>query len=224
MAASGRERQSGGQQFDTIPTYLSSNNDGFRKLVNEISTMMTTAATATTSLAESLHTEDDVRQIAMITHKIISTQLFQSLWMAYQKSGTGQLNMNQTGPLIWPLTVKSSLKKPIAADANEDDLCMALVMTRLYAFAERIQNYQTELDKYTICLRGDREAIHQTIQRFLQHTLENLRRKIEHKITLVQYDYNDRVLALEFLQLKPSPEWVRVHKKCSIILFLYFSS
>ena len=208
-------QQTNVHQSDKIPSYLSRTDQCFQKLLNEVlSTMITTTRrTATTdSPLVSSHEEEDLRQIAVLMHKLVSEQLFQSVWAAYFKSGTGLLQINQRGPSIWPLHVKATVKQAIDAGTDENTACMKLVQDRLREFHDKIQNHQTELDHLKNHLPGDQEAIYQTIERYLQQKLASLRRKIEHTIVLVQYDYNDRALELEFLQLNPNEHCVRLHE------------
>ena len=124
----------------------------------------------------------------------------------------GQLKSNKTGPSIWPTQVKTIVKHARNACTNENDACMALVQDRLHGFNARIQKYRTELDTLKNRLQDDRKTICQTIEAFVQEKLENLRRKIHHKITLVHYDYKDRALELEFLHQKPSESCVRLYR------------
>ena len=214
LSTSHQERQRDLQPSNKIPSYLSNKSECSQKLLDEIlSTTKTTGATATADLSSATsHEEEDLRQTALLMHKLISEQLFQSVWVAYFKSGTAQLKMNQTGPSIWPLNVKTMVKQAIDAGTDENDACMKLVQDRLRESHAKIQNYQTELDHLKNHIQGDREAIYQKIERYLQQKLASLRGKVEHNVALVQYDYNDRALELEFLQLHPNDNCVRLHE------------
>ena len=61
------------QQLHKIPRYLSNTNGCFQKFINEISSTMMTTRTTT------LPHKEDLRQIAILMHKIKSEQIFQSL-------------------------------------------------------------------------------------------------------------------------------------------------
>ncbi|CAF4335458.1 unnamed protein product [Adineta steineri] len=154
--------------------------------------------TTTTASSTPVHNEEDLREITSLIHNIRSEQIFHSLWMTYLKSGMGQLKENQTGPAIWLVIVKTMAKQAINAGASENDACTTLVHDRLRQINDKIQKYQTELDLAKSRLPNDQEAVYQTIETLIEQKLENLRQKIEHKSALVQYDYKDRELELEF--------------------------
>ncbi|CAF4619063.1 unnamed protein product, partial [Rotaria socialis] len=97
-----------------------------------------------------------------------------------------------------------------AAD-NQNDACMKLVQERLDEFKTKIQQYEIQINNLKNRLQGNKEAIFRTIETFIQQNQENFRQKMEHKIKLVQYDYNDRALELEFLRQNPSEYCVRLH-------------
>ncbi|CAF1364388.1 unnamed protein product [Adineta steineri] len=210
LSTSNQRQQKNGQRLDKTSRYLSNKNERLKKLINEV---LSTVMTTTTASSIPVHNEEDLRQITSLTHKIRSEQIFQSLWITYWKSGMGQLIENQIGPTIWPVIVKTMAKQAINAGASENDACMSLVHDRLRQFNHKIQNHQTELGLLKSRLPNDhRETVYQTIETLIVQKLENLRQKIEHKITLVQYDYKDRALELEFFQQNPSDHCIKLYK------------
>ncbi|CAF2989680.1 unnamed protein product [Rotaria sp. Silwood2] len=211
LSCSQPHQQQNVKQSNKIPNYLSNKNKSFQKLIKEILSTMITSRTTVSSVPS--QNEQDLRDMAILIHRIKSEQIFQSLWMTYLKSGTGQLKVDPIGPSVWPLQVRTIVKQANKTGSNENVTCMALVKDRLHEFNVRIQQYQTELDIYKYRLQGNRETIYQTIETFIQQYLETLRKKIEHKIILVQYDYNDRVLELEFLQQNPSEYCIKLYKQ-----------
>lgn len=133
--------------------------------------------------------------------------------MTYLKSGTGQLYINQRGSPVWPIQVKTIVRKTNNRMGNENYACVQLVQERLDQFRSKIQHYGIELDNLKSCLQcGDEETIFRTMETFIQQNQENFRQKIEHKIKLVQYDYNDQVLELQFLEQNPNEYCVRFHR------------
>ncbi|CAF4086388.1 unnamed protein product [Adineta steineri] len=209
LSTSNQRQQKNGQRLHKTPRYLSNKNERLKKLINEI---LSTVMTTTTTSSIPVHNKEDLRQITTLIHKIRSEQIFHSLWMTYLKSGIGQLIENQTGPAIWPMIVKTMAKQAINAGAAENDACMSLVHDRLREFNDNIQKYEIEIDLLRNRLSNDRETIYQTIETLIEQKLESLRQKIEHTITLVQYDYKDRALELEFFQQNPSDHCIKLYK------------
>ncbi|CAF1489852.1 unnamed protein product [Adineta steineri] len=209
LSTSNQRQQKNGQRLDKTSRYLSNKNERLQKLINEI---LSTVMTTTTASSIPVYKEEDLRQITSLIHKIRSEEILHSLWMTYWKSGMGQLIENQTGPTIWPMIVKTIAKQAINADAAENDACTTLVHDRLREYNDKIQKYQTELGVLKSRLPNDGETVYQTIETLIEQKLENLRQKIEHKITLVQYDYKDRALELEFFQQNPSDHCIKLYK------------
>ncbi|CAF2037669.1 unnamed protein product [Rotaria magnacalcarata] len=204
-----RQHQNVKQSYK-IPNYLSNKNECFQKLIKEVSS--TIMATTTTASSTSSQNEQDLRQMAILIHRIKSEQIFQSLWMTYLKSGTGQLKIDQIGPPIWPLQVRTIVKQANKAADNQNDACMQLVQERLDEFKTKVQQYEIQINNLKHRLQGNKEAIFRTIETFIQQNQENFRQKMEHKIKLVQYDYNDRALELEFLRQNPSEYCIKLYK------------
>jgi len=173
--------------------------------------------------------EDDLRQLAILIHKMKFEQILHSLWEVYLQSGMGQLNGNiRIEPSVWPTKVKTSMRQTIQTGMNENDACRTFVQDRLHGFHTRIQQYQTELDRRkNNWPASDRERMYQMIEKFIEGKLEVFRRKIQHQIHLVHYDYKDRMLELKFLQQNPSEYCVRHVNRIDdyiyfLLLFLLF--
>ncbi|CAF2831409.1 unnamed protein product [Rotaria sp. Silwood2] len=212
LSCSQSSQQQNISQSDKIPRYLSNKNESYEKLINTLYFTIISTITTTITSSASVRYEQDLRQIAELIHKIKSLEILLSLWMTYLKSGTGQLHFNQRGPSVWPNQVKTIIKKINNRVGNENDACMQLVQERLDKFRTKIQQYEIRLDNLKHRLQGDKDTIFRTIETFIQQNQENFHQKIEHKIKLVQYDYNDRVLELQFLEQNPNEYCIKLYK------------
>lgn len=144
-----------------------------------------------------------LRRIAILMYKIMLIQIYQKLWSTYLKSGTRILKERESpGIKVWPTEVKSSMMKQTS---NADEACLACVNRYLRHLDDRMEYYRDELNT----IKGRLCADTQTIQTFVQQGLGFRQLEMEHKVTLVHHDYDDRVLESEYLQQKPSKHQVR---------------
>ncbi|CAF4548417.1 unnamed protein product [Rotaria socialis] len=212
LSCSQPSQQQNINQSGKLPWYLSNKNESYEKLINELYFTITTTINNTITSSASVRYEQELRQMAILIYRIKSEQIFQSLWITYLKSGTGQLHINQRGPSVWPTQVQTIVKQANNAADNQNDACMKLVQERLDEFKTKIQQYEIQINNLKHRLQGNKEAIFRTIETFIQQNQENFRQKMEHKIKLVQYDYNDRALELEFLRQNPSEYCIKLYK------------
>ena len=179
--------------IEATPNYLSMKNKSFKDVIYQV------------SLSSSLlkNKMKELRRMAILTYKIMLTQMYHTLWSTYLKSGTGILKANELpGMKVWPTEVTALV---VTQTTNEDEACLACVNNYLSHLDDRMANCRTELNRIEGQLVVDTLAI----EAFVQQGLETRRLEMEHKATLVHYDYNDRVLEFEYLQHKPSKHQVR---------------
>ena len=179
--------------IETIPNYLSKKNKSFEGVIYRV------------SLSSSLlkNKMKELRRMAILMYKIMLIQIYHTLWSTYWKSGTGIPKAKELpGIKVWPTEVKSLVMNQIA---NEDEACLACVNHYLRHLDDRMEHYRDELNR----INGQLCVDTQTIETFVERGLEARRLKMEHKVTLVHCDYNDRVLESEYLQQKPSKHQVR---------------
>ena len=106
--------------------------------------------------------------------------------MTYLKSGTGQLHMNQRGPSVWPIQVKTIAERTNNRAGNENDACIQLVQERLNKFRAKMQQYEIQLNDLKHRLKGDKETVARTIETFIEQNQENFHQKIkQNKISSV---------------------------------------
>jgi hypothetical protein len=172
---------------NTTPNYLSKGNKSFDQLICQISCN---------------NIIEDLRQMAIVMYQLSMLSLQRSLWMTYLQSGTGKLKSNhqttEVGPQIWPAEVVQS--KMNTKEPTNDNTWLTYVTKYLCELDTKIKQYQIELNVKKIPMSN----YIQTIETYVQQGLESVRLEIEHKIALVQYDYNDRTLELAFLQHHPT--------------------
>ncbi|CAF4608327.1 unnamed protein product, partial [Rotaria socialis] len=102
LSCSQPSQQQNINQSGKLPWYLSNKNESYEKLINELYFTITTTINNTITSSASVRYEQELRQMAILIYRIKSEQIFQSLWITYLKSGTGQLHINQRGPSVWP--------------------------------------------------------------------------------------------------------------------------
>lgn len=181
---------------DSVPNYLSIQQyNSFQQLIRSM--LSTTASSMQVS---------DLHEITLLIRRIMVLDLQKSLWNIYLQSGTGQLasEAEQEELCLWPMEVKSTM----TTDNNEIDQmkCLNYVNQTLEQFLHR-QRYceqQLEEKKYHFqnCFTTEMED---TLRQFIeQQELVFMRLDCERKMTIVKYDYRDRLLELEYRQLKPT--------------------
>ena len=194
--------------IEAIPNYLSKKNKSFEDFIYRVS--------SSSSLLKSKM--KGLRRMVILIYKIRLIQIYHTLWSTYLKSGTGMLRAKELpGVKVWPTEVKSSVMKQ---KANEDEACLACANHYLRHLDDRMEHYRDELNK----INGQLCVDTQTIETFVQQGLEARRLEMEHKVTLVHHDYNNRVLEFEYLQQKPSKHQVRSVQYTSSAWISFFSS
>ena len=176
---------------DNIPHYLSQESKSFEQLLEQ-------ASLKSNSIEE-------LRQLAIRIYQISIIDLQKMLWTTYWKAGTGKLKSNhQTNddhhisPSLWPIEIQRMMKERI--NKTDDASCLAFVTEHLSALDKEINQYQSEL----MIQKNQWFNYIQIIETFVRQGLEPIRMEIEHQIALVQYNYNDYVLELEYLRYNPT--------------------
>jgi len=196
---------------ENLPDYLSKGSKCFEEAMNHIS--------SSTTMIE------DLRQMAVLIYHLFIINLEKSLWLTYMKAGTDKFNSNQVkndnnnnkiDRCIWPIEVQTTMKKSIKNNNHDNNTnCLTFATQYLSDLENKIKNYETQLN---IAKNRLREHL-QTIELFIQQKLESFRLRIVHQIELVQYNYNDRMLELQYLQYNPTPRQVSFTK--DVLLYFY---
>ena len=163
---------------------------------------------------------EDFRQIAIFIYHIKYNEILYSLWNAYFKSGLGELQSTEeyhlkSSPILntqlWPIQIKSKVKKNIRLGINEHDSCLTYVKNRLVELEKIIKQFQTNLyDQFNRLYNHaySLSMIREKIEIFIEDKLIDLRKKIQYKIQLIYYDYDERIFELQYLRCDPTENQV----------------
>ena len=107
-------------------------------------------------------------------------------------------------------------------DEIDHDTCLNYVHSKLHKFRDQTVYYQNQLEEKKQRLHNSfisdiEEAIKQYVE---QHGTALIRINIETEIAIVEYDFNDRLIELEYQQENPNEYQVRVLS--SKFPFLFF--
>ena len=188
--------------IEEVPDYLQKPDESFEKMLCSVSSM---------NLLNSNNIED-FRQIAICIHHVKYNGHLFSLWMAYLKSGMGELqtqsssSRNTLTAHVWTASIKSKVKQDIRTGVKEYDACLTYVKAQLNTFEKNIAKAQSHLNDRMKRLSYHLPAtvIQEAIGKFVEDNLIQERAKIQHKIQLVHFDYHERILELQYLQYKPT--------------------
>ncbi|CAF1500704.1 unnamed protein product, partial [Rotaria sordida] len=127
--------------------------------------------------------------------------------------GTGRLKPEATTStlLLWPLEVKQRMidrGETTASDPNEIDhaSCLNYVQRVLQKFRNQTEHYQAQLKERKKRLNNcwTCEIGEDTTKFVQQHVTPIYKVPTEEQIAIVQYDYNDRLIQLEYYQQNPN--------------------
>lgn len=204
---------------NNLPDYLQSTNPFFEQLF--ISYLMNTIAPT------NIETED-LRQLAILKHKMADIHLQKQLWNIYLQSGTGQWKIgkersgsagsNAIDRRIWPMHVKKML--PSSQDGqsfdDEHELCETIVYRYMDKLNTAMEQYQTDIDqkKKAILESTHHDDTLQKIEAFVrQHGVRSLQMKFKQRITTLECNYEGELLKRAFVQLQPTDEQVEQNDK-----------
>ena len=213
---------------DHLPFYLSTKNKLFDQRMNAILQKSATSINL-----------EDLRRIAHLVHNVALTKLFISLWQTYLNSGTGDWifpNEQQKpkssveSPKIWPSALKKMMiHKGVTPAQNEAEIapasCLTFAQNYLRQLNSEADQFQAQLINRKRRLLVITTDINQAIERFVhEQYINQIGLQIQAKIATVEYDYRDRVIELEYLQLKPNDYQVKslcddCYCSCSYSLF-----
>ncbi|CAF2764204.1 unnamed protein product [Rotaria sp. Silwood2] len=155
--------QTNGMDFDLVPDYLCETNPLFEKSIQCV-------LPSATNLEE-------LRDVAILIHKIKSVELVRSLWIVYQKSGMGSMlspfPINPTDAKIWPKEVQSLMKQQLQdLSINEDYARFNFVNHCLHELNMKFDRYRHELHLKTNRLVGYHHQIENHIEMFIQRGIQ----------------------------------------------------
>jgi hypothetical protein len=228
---------------DQIPTYLLATNKSFSRMMKKI---------INTTTSNSINM-DDLRHVAILMHQIGELKRDKQVKMIYLQSGTGTLK--ELGPMlntidrrVWPVQVKSKMlekqeltKTTATAAAAATTTTMVInnkedehrdnemfVRQYLKEVDEQIEQYQHQLDKHKSRLTDFTSTMEEAIKNFVhEHGMKPVEMKINFKIRLLHYDYDDEILERQYIQEKPNEYQVkhehlyRINLICFDFSFVY---
>ncbi|CAF0982130.1 unnamed protein product [Rotaria sordida] len=189
--------------------YLTKSNKSFEKMINSI-----LSNKITTAVASSSDNLEKYRQIAISIHRIKYIEILYSLWKVYLQSGLGQLKCdnfpNESGPHVWVKPVQSMVKVAVRSGLEKNDACLAYVKNRLAQLDKSKQEYHTDLQVQLNHLSHQANIIQQPLEKFIEENLLSLRKKIQHKIQLVYFEYKEEIIKHEYLKQNPNEAQIKL--------------
>ena len=205
---------------DLIPNYLSPTSKSWMQLIEKQTWLKN----------NDTKNEEDLRQIAILMHKLAVNNLQKDLWMTYIKSGTGRLKQPEVhetfthGPRVWPVKVKSFIlsKRTTTnmSSEDEDKACLDVVDRFMRDLNGKYEQYQQQLTEKKTSFIAYTDVIEKGLQTFIeQQAIQFLHWKCELKQVLVYNEYQDQMFQLKYRQHNPFEYHVRLNNS-STNLFL----
>ncbi len=204
---------------EQMPKYLSHAEKTFEEIITPLLPQPTAAAAANNTILI-----EELRQMALLEHKLQLVNLDISLWTTYLKSGTGKLKEEEEKedeehrsllqqlqqprihyPCIWPKKLKSIITADPDVHLQEKTTLghstyLNYVNRMLVQFQDQLLSYQTQIKERRQHLTSNlTPEIEQAIVNFVEEygiTLESIVN--EGLITAVKFNYADRMIELEF--------------------------
>ena len=193
-----------------MPKYLSANHQSFDRMIRPI--LIETG---------NVICMEELRQIALLQHKLALVDLKMKLWTTYLCSGTGrsidqgqQTTVSRYATLtVWPEAVKLTMVEKEGTDPNgiTDDNCLNYVQKVLRQLRDQTDYSHAQLDERKQYLHDSfTPEIEEAIVKFVeQQGIVGYRLRVEEQIVLVKYDYTDQLIESEFYQENPNTYQVR---------------
>ncbi|CAF1651422.1 unnamed protein product [Rotaria magnacalcarata] len=191
-----------------VPIFLAKDDKAFGNMLNKV---LESNNTSPNKL-------EDYRLMTILIYRIKHSEILLHLWTTYRRSGSGLLKTyharNELGPLFWPKPIKYMVKVTVRFGTEEHDACLAYVESRLVELEKMSQESHTQL-KFQINRLSSiySSTVRQVMDTFVEQQLTSLRMKIEHKVELLHYDYDEHILQLEYLEQQPTEVQIQLAKE-----------
>ena len=153
-----------------------------------------------------------LREVALVMHKTMTITIVQALWIAYRKSGIGELPLPVSAYRgdcrVWPPEVRS-LTKQLVEPSIDDDACLRFVEHCLNDLSEQHAQCQCELPIKAQAVPGYTRIIEYALEKFVKQGLASLHVDIDRQIASVRYRYSDTILQRAYFATKPDDCQVR---------------
>lgn len=185
--------------------------------------------------ATSINIEDS-REIAHLIHGINLTNLLISQWQIYLRSGTGDIRVSfpeskrQMNPSIWPSEVKKMMLREGTVNAvTESDIdssqCLSFTQNYLANLRTSVEKRQKELNDRKRRLTQFTTEMSQAIDLYVfQHFMDEASLRIQKNMLIIEYNYRDHLLELEFEQLNPTEDQLHLYRELNRIKVEYEKS
>ncbi len=191
------------QQKNDLPHYLQSTNDFSKKLsIHHL-----------TNPSWTTNTVEDLRQLAILQHKMADIYFQKELYEIYLKAGKGQWETEESGQTMvdrcmWPVHINKMIHH---RTEDEQKRCEILVHEYLAKFNQTIEQYQNEFDQKKNSLKDlTDDNLITTIQTLVQqYSIRPLQMMFNYKKTILECNYDSEILEREFLRLKPNEYQVK---------------
>jgi hypothetical protein len=170
---------------------------------------------------------NDIQQVAILKHNIADLDIQKQISTIYLRSGTGKLREPEVELIavdrrVWPIQVKSAVSAQpsnmsrTTMEMNEEDQHHAyeeLVHCRLQEMNEKIEQYQIQLNEMKSGLIDFTSTMEEVIDTYIQqYGIKPLQMKRDHKIALLEYDYDAEILQRKYLQENPNEYQVKLNQ------------
>ena len=158
---------------------------------------------------------EDLRQLAILKHRIAASNLQKKLWTMYLKAGTGQWTTqvsekSTVDRCFWTEQVRNITRslvftEKIIETTQQETTDEVTVRQYLEDFNRTIIQDQMALDKMKATLVDFTDEMEKILDTFVeQHGIRLLRLKLNYDIAMLEYDYDTQILERQYLELEPT--------------------
>ncbi|CAF1602325.1 unnamed protein product [Rotaria magnacalcarata] len=178
---------------------------------------------------------EDIRTLMILKHRMATSHMEKRQWMIYLKSGTGQWTTKESvktnvDKRVWPLQVKKLITEKMATlntyeIHNEHTLGEMIVNQHLQELNQKIEEYTMIFNTMkTVCF-GWTETIDEIIDTFVQqHSIVPFALKLNYKLTLWEYDYDDQLLQREYFRYQPTEYQIEMARLLQNLKYNYLQA
>ncbi|CAF4455542.1 unnamed protein product [Rotaria socialis] len=178
---------------------------------------------------------EDIRTLMILKHRIATSHMEKRQWMIYLKSGTGQWATKESvkthvDKRVWPLQVKKLITEKMATlntyeIHNEYTLGEMIVNQHLQELNQKIEEYAMIFNTMkTVCF-GWTDNMDEIIDTFVQqHSIVPFAVKLNYKLTLWEYDYDDQLLQREYFRCQPTAYQIEMARLLQNLKFNYLQA
>lgn len=193
-----------GIHIEEIPHYLRADSESFQKFILSF-----------LSKTIEKHSED-LRQIAIVMHKILLLEKVDNLWLIYRKSGMGIIKLPKhfmhLRRKIWPFNVRVLVQQILNTadpDHNTYQLFVDYCLERLQNKSEACFN---ELNNRINSLANSIPNMESIIETFVRRHFIDESLEYDCQIALVQYHYIDELIKYYYLASNPDEKQVKSYR------------